>query len=242
MEKHVGIKSTFFILILLTFIVGGFILMQKSSQKLNEKTDNEVEEKEEVKDIRLDSTKEYIYYSDAEEIEHELDIIYKKVNLNFKDFNNIASTLNNENKTMKELLKYDDIEQDKIIEAKYKVYNTYYFEDYISLVVDYFTYDVENLISYLSSKVYVFNKNTGALISDEELLKAYELTKDDIISKVKKHLENEDVGKKEEDLDIDLTLKGLDDLKIYVDKIGRLSLSILVKSDQKDYNEVILLS
>ena len=86
MEKHVGIKSTFFILILLTFIVGGFILMQKSSQKLNEKTDNEVEEKEEVKDIRLDSTKEYIYYSDAEEIEHELDIIYKKVNLNFKDF------------------------------------------------------------------------------------------------------------------------------------------------------------
>ncbi|MBQ6841277.1 MAG: hypothetical protein IJO63_04090 [Bacilli bacterium] len=246
MEKHVGFKASLFVIVLLVFIVGGYILMQKSVVLKDKKPNNKTQESETVKDIRLDSTKEYIYYSEVEHITHELDIEYKNITLNFKDSNGIAKKLNDETKTLKESLQYDKENEnavyDNLVSAKYKLYNTYYFDKYISLIVDYYNYDCENLISYLSTETYVFDKATGNLISDEEILNSFELTNEDVIKKVKSHLEDEDVAKTEEDLDIDATIDGLKDLDLFVDKIGRLSLSILVKSDQKDYNEIILLN
>ena len=37
-------------------------------------------------------------------------------------------------------------------------------------------------------------------------------------------------------------LNNIDSLELYIDKLGKLSISILVKSDVKDYNEVIILN
>ena len=245
MEKGDSFKAWLFVIVLLIFIVGGFVMMKKSASKLNEEPSKNIEEKEEIKDIRLDSTKDYIYYTDSEEKVHELDIIFKNVNLNFNDANGIAKILNDETEQLKKTLTYDeeiaDAPYNHLISAKYKVYNTYTFDNYISLVVDYYDYHYESLVSYLTTKTYVFDKITGNLLSNEKLLDAYELTKDDVINKVKTHIADEDIAKEEEDLDEVATVEAMTELSLFVDKIGRLSISVLVKSDQKDYNEIILL-
>ena len=48
--------------------------------------------------------------------------------------------------------------------------------------------------------------------------------------------------KEEQEIDVDSTMKGINKLNLFVDKVGRLSISVLVKSDQKDYKDVIVLN
>lgn len=246
MEKGNGIKATLFVIFILAVIVGGYILMKQSEKKLDAKPQNNTEEKSEIKDIRLDKTKDYVYFTNYEEKVHELDIIYKDINLNFKDLNNIAKLLNDESKELKETMVYDETNEDapydNLVSAKYKIYTTYSYDNYISIIVDYFSYHYETLVSYLYSKTYVFDKNTGSIVTNDDLLNKYNLTKDDVINKVKNHIADEDVLKNEEELDEEATVAQMTELSLFIDKIGRLSISVLVKSDQKDYNEIIILS
>lgn len=245
MEKYNKLKAYLFFIVLLIFIVGGFILMKNSNFK---PSDNKIIElnKDDHKDIRKDNTKDYIYFTDKETISSELDIEFKSIHINFDDSNNIEDTLNNESLELKKTLVYDEENEEAIynhlVSANYMLYQTYNYDNYISLIVDYYSYDLENLISYVSTKTYVFDKMTGKLLSEEDLLKAYNLTKEDVLNKVKTHILDEDVAKEGEELDADATIESITSLNLFVDKIGRLSMSILVKSDQKDYNEIIVLN
>ena len=245
MGKYDNIKAFFFFLVILVFVFGGFILMKKSTYNDNE-TNKKVENSERQKDIRLDKSKDYIYYSNVEEVTHELDIEYKEVNLNFNDENKIASFLNEETKELRNTIKYDssieDAPYNNLVSGKYKIYSTYTYDKYISLVVDYYEYKYETLVTYLYTKTYVFNKNTGEVISTEKLLSDFNLTKENVLEKIKKHVTDENIGKVEEELDIEATVSEIKEYALFVDKIGRLSISILVKSNQKDYNEVIILN
>ncbi|MBE6148847.1 MAG: hypothetical protein E7167_05125 [Firmicutes bacterium] len=244
MGKYDNIKAFLFFLVILVFIFGGFILMKKSTY--SNSTNQSSIDTEIVSDIRLDESKDYIYYSDVEEIAHELDVEFKTINLNFKDKNDIAKMLNDETIQLKQTLTYDDAiidaPYDHLVSVKYKIYSVYTYGNYLSLVVDYYEYQYETLVSYLSTKTYVFDKNTGELIPTDKLLSTYNLTKDVVLNKIKAHIEDEDIAKSEEQLDSAATVDRITELPLFVDKIGRLSISILVKSDQKDYNEVIILS
>lgn len=244
MEKGNKIKALLFLLFLVFIIVGGYIMMKKSTFKIP--IDNKVVElNKEQADIRIDTDKEYIYFTDVDHIHHELDIEYKTININFPDQNGIAKLLNDETVELKQSLTYDETIEEAVynhlVSSKYKIYNIYNYDNYISLVVDYYEYHYETLVSYLSTKVYVFDKIDGHIITEEEILQKYNLTKEAIIEKVKNHLNDENIGK-EDILDVESTIEGLEPLNLYVDKIGRLSISILVKSEQNDYNEVIVLN
>ena len=45
-----------------------------------------------------------------------------------------------------------------------------------------------------------------------------------------------------EGIDVELSLENLNDLNLFVDKMGNLSASILVKSNVKDYNDIVILN
>ena len=89
------IKVYFFIFVILVFIFGGFYLMKKS-EKLKNVVDKKVTEVKDT-DIRFDKTKDYIYYSDVNVVEGELDIEYKNININFEDKDGVAAIVNKEN-------------------------------------------------------------------------------------------------------------------------------------------------
>lgn len=239
MEKYNDVKFFLFFLVLLGFVVGGYILMHDSIRFV-EKESVPNNPKEEIKDIRLDSTKDYIYFTDYNLVANELDIAYQTINLNFKDYDGVASNLNQESKNFNQNLIYDD--NNNLISAEYMIYQVYSYDKYISLVVNYYTYDVEDLISYKKSDTYIFNKYDGKQYSESELLNEFNLTKDDALEKIEVHIEDENIAKENEELDVVGTINNIGNMAIYVDKIGRLSISVLVKSDQKDYNEVIVLS
>ena len=248
MEEHNGIKFGIFGILVLVIAIGGFVLMRQSEDlgKEDNNTNKEVENKR--NDIRIDKDKDYIYFSDYEVYEEKLDIDFEKVNINFKDDHNIAKTLNDENASFKAGIKKENDEEDapydKLSYAQYSKYEIYTYGDYVTLLVKYYTYTTENFISFTSSKAYVFNITSGALVSNDELMKAYNIDAASINAKVKDFVAGQDLLKEGEKLDADASVNasGGNNLVLYVDKLGNLNASILVKSDKKDYNDNVILN
>ena len=246
MEKNSGVKVAFFIVILLVIIIGGYILMKKSismnDNTTNNKKDNTI--KVEQKNIKIDQTKDYVFFDNNDPVVSDLDIDYKKIYLNFKDNESIAQKLNNETDVLRKTVKIDDTleddEYDKLESAEYKRYEYFVSEDYISLVVKYYKFDRENLVTFNKCSTYTFTKDEGKYLTEEELLKKFNITSEEIENKITKFVSDQDILKEEEDLDSEATINN--GYAVYVNKFGKLMASIIVKSSLKDYNEDINLS
>ncbi len=238
------IKVYFFVFIILLFIFGGFYLMKKS-EKLKNVVDKKVTEIKDT-DIRLDKTKDYIYFSDVNVIEGELDIEYKNININFEDKDGIAAVINKENEEMSKTPVYDEtIEEanyNHLISAKFAKYEMIYYADYISLVVNKYSFDYKTIITTLGSDVYVFDKTSGKLYNNDELLSKYNVNKDDIKVKVETYLNDKNLVSNENIIDVTQTIDNITKYNLYVDKLGRLVISVLVKAEKSDYNDTIVLS
>ena len=248
MEGKNTFKIWFFIIILLTFIVGGYFLMKKyTNMDLNNTSTpkNEITNNTTFNDIRIDTSKDYIYFTDEELLSDEFDISYPQVYINFNDENNIASTLNSKMENIKKELKYnDDVEDGEVSYAHFPVYTLYAYENYLSLVCEYYIFSPsDDPMKFQEKKAYVFDKYTGELYTSGRLLSLFDLTVDKVKSKVKSYVSDADlVNGEEENLDIDATLASLSLDNLYIDKLGRLSIGVIVKSSENDYNDVVTLS
>lgn len=238
------IKVYFFIFVILVFIFGGFYLMKKS-EKLKNVVDKKVTEVKDT-DIRFDKTKDYIYYSDVNVVEGELDIEYKNININFEDKDGVAAIVNKENEEMSKSLVYDETNEEAnynhLISAKFAKYEIIHYVDYITLVVNKYSFDYKTIITTLDSDVYVFDKTTGKLYNNDELLSKFSINKDDINEKVKTYLNDKNLVSEENKIDVEKTISNNTKYNLYVDKLGRLVISILVKAEKSDYNDIIVLS
>lgn len=238
------IKVYFFIFVILVFIFGGFYLMKKS-EKLKNVVDKKVTEVKDT-DIRLDKTKDYIYYSDVNVVEGELDIEYKNININFEDKEGVAAIVNKENEEMSKSPVYDETNEEAnynhLISAKFAKYEIIHYVDYITLVVNKYSFDYKTIITTLGSDVYVFDKTTGKLYNNDELLSKFSVNKDDINEKVKTYLNDKNLVSEENKIDVQKTISNNTKYNLYVDKLGRLVISILVKAEKSDYNDIIVLS
>ncbi len=238
------IKVYFFIFVILVFIFGGFYLMKKS-EKLKNVADKKVTEVKDT-DIRLDKTKDYIYYSDVNVVEGELDIEYKNININFEDKEGVAAIVNKENEEMSKSPVYDETNEEAnynhLISAKFAKYEIIHYVDYITLVVNKYSFDYKTIITTLGSDVYVFDKTTGKLYNNDELLSKFSVNKDDINEKVKTYLNDKNLVSEENKIDVEQTISNNTKYNLYVDKLGRLVISILVKAEKSDYNDIIVLS
>ena len=233
------IKVYFFIFVILVFIFGGFYLMKKS-----EKLKNVVDKK--VTEVRFDKTKDYIYYSDVNVVEGELDIEYKNININFEDKDGVAAIVNKENEEMSKSPVYDETNEEAnynhLISAKFAKYEIIHYVDYITLVVNKYSFDYKTIITTLGSDVYVFDKTSGKLYNNDELLSKFSINKDDINEKVKTYLNDKNLVSEENKIDVEKTISNNTKYNLYVDKLGRLVISILVKAEKSDYNDIIVLS
>lgn len=238
------IKVYFFIFVILVFIFGGFYLMKKS-EKLKNVVDKKVTEVKDT-DIRLDKTKDYIYYSDVNVVEGELDIEYKNININFEDKEGVAAIVNKENEEMSKSPVYDETNEEAnynhLISAKFAKYEIIHYVDYITLVVNKYSFDYKTIITTLGSDVYVFDKTSGKLYNNDELLSKFSINKDDINEKVKTYLNDKNLVSEENKIDVQKTISNNTKYNLYVDKLGRLVISILVKAEKSDYNDIIVLS
>ena len=238
------IKVYFFIFVILVFIFGGFYLMKKS-EKLKNVVDKKVTEVKDT-DIRFDKTKDYIYYSDVNVVEGELDIEYKNININFEDKDGVAAIVNKENEEMSKSPVYDETNEEAnynhLISAKFAKYEIIHYVDYITLVVNKYSFDYNTIITTLGSDVYVFDKTSGKLYNNDELLSKFSINKDDINEKVKTYLNDKNLVSEENKIDVEKTISNNTKYNLYVDKLGRLVISILVKAEKSDYNDIIVLS
>lgn len=241
--KSNQIKVYIFIIIVLVFIFGGFYLMKKSESLKNEVNQTISEEKD--TDIRIDKTKEYIYFTNLNVIESELDIEYKDIVINFEDKENIQNEINTENKEFSESVKYDESNEKAIynhlVSAKFNKFDIFYYSNYISIVKNTYSFDYENLVTFIQSKAYVFDKKTGKLYNNDELLSIFNINKDDIKGVITTYLNDQNLIT-DNPINVDETINNISNYELYVDKLGRLVVTILVKAEQSNYNDVIVLS
>ena len=241
--KSNQIKVYIFIIIVLVFIFGGFYLMKKSESLKNEVNQTISEEKD--TDIRIDETKEYIYFTNLNVIESELDIEYKDIVINFEDKENIQNEINTENKEFSESVKYDESNEKAIynhlVSAKFNKFDIFYYSNYISIVKNTYSFDYENLVTFIQSKAYVFDKKTGKLYNNDELLSIFNINKDDIKGVITTYLNDQNLIT-DNPINVDETINNISNYELYVDNLGRLVVTILVKAEQSNYNDVIVLS
>lgn len=241
--KSNQIKVYIFIIIVLVFIFGGFYLMKKSESLKNEVNQTISEEKD--TDIRIDETKEYIYFTNLNVIESELDIEYKDIVINFEDKENIQNEINTENKEFSESVKYDESNEKAIynhlVSAKFNKFDIFYYSNYISIVKNTYSFDYENLVTFIQSNAYVFDKKTGKLYNNDELLSIFNINKDDIKGVITTYLNDQNLIT-DNPINVDETINNISNYELYVDKLGRLVVTILVKAEQSNYNDVIVLS
>ena len=241
--KSNQIKVYIFIIIVLVFIFGGFYLMKKSESLKNEVNQTISEEKD--TDIRIDKTKEYIYFTNLNVIESELDIEYKDIVINFEDKENIQNIINTENKEFSESIKYDESNEKAIynhlVSAKFNKFDIFYYSNYISIVKNTYSFDYENLVTFIQSNAYVFDKKTGKLFNNDELLSIFNINKDDIKGVITTYLNDQNLIT-DNPINVDETINNISNYELYVDKLGRLVVTILVKAEQSNYNDVIVLS
>ena len=101
-------------------------------------------------------------------------------------------------------------------------------------------YTCFDLNTFYKTKSYIFNTETGALLTEEEILSMYDLEMTNIKEQIKNYLESKQVIDNEvEIIKIEETINDFKNYAFYINEYGRLYISYLVKSTQVDYNEIM---
>lgn len=236
------------VIILLTFTIGGYFFM---NYMINDTTNKEEVKENVKKELRINTSKDYIYYDNSIEI---MDHIFKEdLILNFKG-------LEYENEKLRDELEKLDQEKTKLSEAlvdvssctgewyqrKYREYSDTAFGKYVSVVIKDYNYDCISGTIPINLKSYVININTGEIVSDEELLNEFNITDDKIIESVKKRLDDTQVLDEDiQVIDINGTLENIKNgtyntnKALSISKSGKLMINFVVKSNKINYNDSI---
>lgn len=246
-----------FILILLLFVVGGYFFMDYMLNDFSrESNDDGITE---IKEIRIDDTKDYIYYENTEDILHEEHIEKADVIINIKGFESINEELAAELATYaNEQVTIDDatipegsvcVNEANLYSFPYREYEDTTFGDYISLVINDFTYNCINGSRIENIKGYVIDRNTGQAISESELLERFEISEEDIIAQIRERLNDTQVlDEGEQVIDIDGTIADIENgeygtvKSLSISKTGELVINFIVKSNRINYNDSIELN
>lgn len=249
MENRLRNKLGFimFFFVVFALLIGGFIY---TNYTINEKKYESRKKKLETVDYRIDKKKDYIYYINEEELSSDAEIDYKDVVINLESAKVINEALEKENKMYKENIKYISDQPDlteeiikynnnNIFQMTFRDYKNYEFGKYISLVINEYNYSCYSDVTFNKSITYVFNKDENKLLSDDDLLNMYSTNIDKIKDKVREYLSSkQSVIDEVEVIKIDETIDNLE-YSLYINEYGKLCVSLLVKTTQVDYNEIV---
>lgn len=249
-DKSGKIGFIIFLIFIIGLILGGQYLYDKTLKHDIRNKENNNSNTSNV-DYRIDKTKEYFYFTNEEVISEQAEIYYKDIVINIKDQVHIANSLNSENKIYKENIKYIK-DQEMLLEEminynndglymlEYREYETYKYENYVSLVVKDYLYDCFDQSTIKNIKSYVFDINTGKLLTNEDIFEKFNTNIDNIKDNIRTKLtEKQEIVEEVELIKIDDTLNSFENYGTYVNDVGNLVVTYLVKSSQIDYNDSI---
>ena len=254
MEENFKSKIGFgiFIFIVIALAIGGYFFKEYILNK--PVIEANIDESGEV-NYKIDEDKEYIYYDNKETISEGAEIYYRDVVINLKSQTTLNEQLKKENQIYKNNIKYisdqtniisNDLihfNYDNLYALTFRDYATYEHDKYISLVINDFNYTCFDEKTFNKTKSYIFNIETGTLVSEDEVLNKFNTNMEKIKENIKTYL----VGKQTTVDDVDLinieeTLNNFNIYAIYVNKNGKLEVSFIVKSNKIDYNDFVVLN
>ena len=160
----------------------------------------------------------------------------------------LNEALKRENKNYKETIKYISKQEnlnpelvtynyDDLYALIYRDYENYEYGKYVSLVLKDYNYSCFDLLSFYRTRSYVFNVEDGTVMSEENLLKKYNITMDEIKNLIRNELNKSQTTEDGVDLiKIDDTLNDFSNYGLYINDYGKLCITYLVKSNNLDYN------
>lgn len=255
-ERNKAIFGCVFFLVLILFIgIGGYIYTFNNDKHKEINNENEIIEKN-----KKDKDKEYIYYVSEITVSEKLNIVYKNpiINLNNslsdaiyneistendKYYNEIKKISQTSNDTGKEIA----FDTDDIYSATIRDYENFEYENYITLLITDSLYDCfSGVYDYPIIKSYIFDVEKNERISNIDILEKYGITMSEVKDKIRTKLqEDQTVEGDIEVIKIDETIENLSNdntYGIYMDDTGNLFIKYVVKSNQINYNESMLIS
>lgn len=258
------VKAALFLFFIVILLVGGYIgmIMLTKESEDTKKNDTEVASKSNSKkDIRIDKSEDYIYFENEVVKNETRDIIYQDVVFNFEsnDAKTIATFLNNERetneKTYKTISEVELTPEEKesilfkdsdVYEATYNKYTRYFYKNYATIVNNTLEYNCNDGSKNTNVSAFVFDINTGDLLTKSKLMEKFDISLDKIKEKIQEKLEKEQtIVEDVPQIDIPGTLSSLDDdstYALYVNKSGYLVISYFIKNIQDSKLDVIILN
>lgn len=246
------IASILFFAFIIGLIIGGYLYIKDLSDQ-PEKPEIKEETKETV-DYRIDKNKDYIYFENEEIISVDPELTYKDVYLNIEGAEIINSALKAEMDILrKSVVKLDETNKDEtktllyeeteVFSAKERNYITYKSGNYYSLVINDLDFNCYSDFLTTTLKGYIIDTKTGSIITNEEILKKYNLTEEDIKERVSLRLDetqNESEGTVV--INKEKTLETLfDNYALYIEG-NDLYITFIVKSNFVNYNDNVKLN
>lgn len=255
-EKNKAIFGCVFFLVLILFIgIGGYIYTFNSDKHKEISNESKITD-----EYKKDKEKDYIYYTNEITVSEKLNIVYKNpvINLdnslsdaiyneisaeNDKYYNEIKKISQTSNDTGKEIA----FDTDDIYSATIRDYENFEYENYVTLVVTDSLYDCfSGVHDYPMIKSYIFDVEKNERISNIDILEKYGITLSEVKDKIRTKLqEDQTVDGEVEVIKIDETIDNLSNdntYGIYIDDTGNLFIKYVVKSNQINYNESMLIS
>ena len=215
-----------FVTIIAILLGGGFYLITHKDIYLKDREEVKVEEK---KSIKILEDSDYIYYSNLETIDEHNSLEYKTININIDsiDAKELQETLNNNMSTIRDSLIRD--ENGNVVSCDMISYDYNVTSKYVSLNVTTFSYlQNEEQLTKSIIKHYVFDLESGKLLTNRDILKKEGITDQDVRVKIREYI------KDDVDVDIDATLNS--EYTLSISKEGKVIINTVVKTSNMDYN------
>ena len=185
MQEKNYLSVTIFILIVFVLLLGGNYLIRNKGQKPTTK----------IIDIRMDSSKDYVYFTDSKTVSEDLDLVYNTIHLNIdsKDAKELENLLNEEmDKAQKSIKTLDEVvidkkdivyeldDDNKIYEADYLKYDILESDNYITVGTIKGHINITSDEDNNTLKYYTFSKKDGHIMSLDEIKSAGKITNNSI--------------------------------------------------------------
>ncbi len=256
-EKNKAIFGcTVFILLILAIGIGGYVYTFKNTKHIDQ---NNAEEKI-VNLNKKDKEKDYIYYEEEKVVSDTIHLVYKNpvINLNNSQADAIYNEIKNENdnyynnikkisETSNDTGKEISFNTDDIYSATIRDYENYEYSDYISLMITDSLYDCfSGVYDYNLIKSYIFDTTINERVSNIDILSKYNTSLSEVKEKIREKLESDQtIIEGVESIKIEETINNLSNdnsYGLYIDNSGNLIIKYIVKSNQINYNESMIIS
>ena len=227
MDRLEKSKTSFvlFVLFIVLLVLGGNYLIKHLGKK---------EVVKEEKSIKLEEDKDYFYNVSNECLSVAIPICYPqiKININSEDAKEIEAKLNKDmselDRSYTKISEIDTSDQeimypyDDIYSAKTINYASHVSAYILSISVSSYDYYATGSFENNHEEVYNFSLKNGKLLNNDEVLKVYDLTIDDVIKKINK---------------ADITK--LESYNIMVDENNNLIINYVANGNEIKYNDSI---